>query len=150
MIIKTVKGNTEFAERLSIPIIIREYNSFHECFLSFFYRETLEHDLAILVLCRPLRFSGKVSSVCLPSKTTGSTYEKVTAIVTGWGTIEAGGEQSKVLKEADLETVSAEECREAFGKDSNGNEQITDSMLCAKADGRDACQGDSGGNGWKC
>merc|ERR1712107_947068 len=60
----------------------------------------------------------------------------------GWGTTTEGGSLARVLQKVDVPVVSDEHCRDSYGQ-----EDITDSMICAGLDqgGKDSCQGDSGG-----
>ena len=77
--------------------------------------------------------------MCLPNQK-GEAYDNVLATVTGWGTLSQGGQQSDVLMGVNVNTIGNTEC------DSNyGGGVIKDNMICAKAPGKDACQGDSGG-----
>jgi len=76
--------------------------------------------------------------VCLPPSV--QEYEGVTALVSGWGTTSSGGKQPNTLMVANVTIISHSDCKKLYGGD-----LISDSMLCARAPGRDACQGDSGG-----
>lgn len=100
---------------------------------------TNEHDVAILTLCTPITFSPTVGPVCLPEQP-GEAYDDVLSTVTGWGTLSLGGIQSDVLMGVDVTTIGNAECDSDYG-----GGIIQDSMICAKAPGKDACQGDSGG-----
>ena len=64
-------------------------------------------------------------------------------VITGWGRTSQGGKLSSVLREAKVPIVSEGECRMNYGRDG----LITSNMLCAgfRSQGKDACQGDSGG-----
>merc|ERR1711928_332080 len=57
------------------------------------------------------------------------------------GTTE-GGSLARVLQKVDVPVVSDEHCRDSYGQD-----DIADSMICAGLDqgGKDSYQGDSGG-----
>ena len=59
--------------------------------------------------------------------------------MSGWGTLSSGGYQPDELMEVNVTTIDNTECNTAYGGD------ITDSMICAKGERKDACQGDSGG-----
>ena len=67
-------------------------------------------------------------------------YDDVLSTVTGWGTLFEGGPQSNVLMGVDVNTIGNTECDADYG-----GGIIKESMICAKAPGKDACQGDSGG-----
>jgi len=100
---------------------------------------TNAHDIAILTLCKPVTFTPKVGPVCLPEQQ-GDAYDDVLSTVTGWGTLSLGGPQSDVLMGVDMNTIGNTECDSDYG-----GGVIDNSMICAKAPGKDACQGDSGG-----
>eukprot|EP00092_Neocalanus_flemingeri_P047184 GFUD01053379.1.p1 GENE.GFUD01053379.1~~GFUD01053379.1.p1 ORF type:complete len:218 (+),score=62.45 GFUD01053379.1:775-1428(+) len=100
---------------------------------------TQDHDLSILTLCTPITFRKDASPVCLPSQS-GPSYEGMVSTVTGWGTNSSGTLfQPNELMKVDVTTIDNTECNTAY---SGG---ITESMICAKGEGKDACQGDSGG-----
>ena len=81
--------------------------------------------------------------VCLPSLP-GPSYDNVLATVSGWGTLQSGGYQPDQLVEVNVTTMDNTECEDFYA----GYEEITDNMICASGDGKDSCQGDSGGR--KC
>merc|ERR1719320_1158584 len=57
------------------------------------------------------------------------------------GALASGGSSPDSLREVNVTTMGNAECQEFY----EGNEDITDNMLCAASGGKDACQGDSGG-----
>ena len=61
------------------------------------------------------------------------------ATVTGWGTLQSGGNQPAALNEVDVIVQTNDQCNSAYGGG------ITDNMICAADAGKDSCQGDSGG-----
>ena len=65
-----------------------------------------EHDIAIIILAKPLTFSDKIRPVCLPSSE-DNVYvgEKVTHM--GWGMTGYMSEQSPTLKHVDLKVAQA-------------------------------------------
>ena len=86
------------------------------------------------------------------------------AVVSGWGTLSTGGSTPTVLHEVTINTMSNSQVRNTImhtnlehhptllqctgsSTDYSGSD-ITARMLCASASGKDACQGDSGGD-WK-
>ena len=127
------------------------------------------HDLALLTLCQPLQWRMEVQPVCLPPP--DLTPPGLSATVTGWGSLHSGGPQPDKLQAVNVTSIANTECDQvgtvllqytlslslslslsdiccntapllqAYG----GGGVITESMLCARAPGRDACQGDSGG-----
>jgi len=108
---------------------------------------TMSNDLALVKLDSPMRNSGCVGSVCLPLA--GRDVQPGTKCwISGWGTLRSGGDQPNILQQAEVTTMSNEECVNKKG--GYTAEQIDETMLCAQ--GRtesghiiDGCQGDSGG-----
>ena len=100
-----------------------------------------DNDFGLVRLAKPVTFSRRVQPVCLPAPATN--YDRVAAVVSGWGTTRSGGAQPATLHEATVSTRPNSECRGAGTAYSA--EQITASMICAAGPGRDSCQGDSGG-----
>jgi len=100
-----------------------------------------DNDFSILRLASPLNFSSTVSPVCLPSDV-NVTFTGEVATVTGWGSLGEGKQMSSILQEVNVSVVSNAACNAA---PKPYKESITDTMLCARAPGKDACQGDSGG-----
>jgi len=107
---------------------------------------TFSNDYALAKLESPMNFGDCVGSVCLP-------IEGVDVVpgqkcwITGWGTLNSGGQQSNTMQEAEVSIVGNVDCMNMSGYQAG---QIDESMICAQgsnADGsiRDACQGDSGG-----
>lgn len=62
------------------------------------------------------------------------------AVVSGWGTLTAGGSSPDVLMAVTVPLVSDDECNDDYSGDVYG-----DNMICAGESGKDSCQGDSGG-----
>lgn len=101
------------------------------------------NDIALLKLARPAILRQGVGTACLPTalELSANSVENKQCWVSGWGTLESGGEKSNVLMETRIPIISEQRCMQAypFGID-NG-------MMCAGVEqgGRDSCQGDSGG-----
>lgn len=57
----------------------------------------------------------------------------------GWGTDSFGGKTSSVLQKTWLQVIDNQQCAQSFGN------RIQASHICTYAQGRDACQYDSGG-----
>jgi hypothetical protein len=62
------------------------------------------------------------------------------AIVAGWGTTKYGGQTTNRLQEVTVNVVGDGACHDAYGSDLDPAV-----MLCAAAQGKDSCNGDSGG-----
>ena len=68
-------------------------------------------------------------------------YPGINVTVIGWGSEYYGGPTSDVLREVEVDIMDQSECEEKF----TGILSITESMICASRQGKDACEGDSGG-----
>jgi len=104
---------------------------------------TSDLDIGLIKLQTPMEMTSCVGTVCLP---TADVAPGTSCMISGWGTLSAGGRSPTILQEAAVTVMSNQECR----RTGYGSSQITDSMLCAQgktSDGKitDACQGDSGG-----
>ncbi|KAM0734717.1 Clotting factor G beta subunit [Formica fusca] len=96
------------------------------------------NDIALIRLQHPIEINENVKPICLPHKE--SDYEGHYVKVTGWGRVRREGDTSRFLRQATLKVMSWAACRNtSFG------EHVTESMICAYSDNKDACQGDSGG-----
>ncbi|KAG7211727.1 hypothetical protein KM043_010973 [Ampulex compressa] len=108
----------------------------HEAFESDYLHDT--NDISLIRLKYPVEFNENVRPACLPYK--GSDYSGQNVKVTGWGRVTTHGGASRFLRQATLKVMPFEICANtSFG------EHLTESMLCAYNDNKDACQGDSGG-----
>jgi secreted trypsin-like serine protease len=109
---------------------------------------TLENDVALLELSKPLILSSARRTAAIPLFTpadsaAGLDAPGTMATISGWGTTsEGGGSLPASLKFAQVPLVSDETAREVYG-----DGEIADSMLGAgfEEGGVDTCQGDSGG-----
>lgn len=106
----------------------------------------MDFDVALLVLdgeSEKKPIIPRKSEMCFEDPAANCSFGKVL----GWGVREEGVMNSTAfwLEEVMVPLWSREKCREAYGKDEHGNEIITDSMVCAGEEGKDACQRDSGG-----
>merc|ERR1719500_1476296 len=103
---------------------------------------TITNDICILDLEEAADFSSSViDSISLPYD--GEEYSAGTmCTVSGWGTPGSGGSLASTLMKVDVPVVSDDDCRDSYGQS-----DIADSMVCAGLDagGKDSCQGDSGG-----
>merc|ERR1712045_78852 len=107
-----------------------EYDSFN-----------INNDICMLTLEGTISMGSNVATISIPYSM--EEYDEGTVCtVTGWGTTTEGGSLARVLQKVDVPVVSDEHCRDSYGQS-----DITDSMICAGLDqgGKDSCQGDSGG-----
>jgi len=100
---------------------------------------TTENDIAVLVLSSPVDMYAhpNIKPACLPTTETKADLYGRNAVVSGWGTVSAGGLQTSHLHEVIVNILSG--CGNVGG--------ITADMVCAGLleGGKDSCQGDSGG-----
>jgi len=123
--------------------------------LAFDYK-TYDDDFALLTLCEPAKFNINVQPICLPSLPAKS-YEGVQATVSGWGVeFNDATEQPTQILEANVTTIPNSECSARYSRvpkqdfinadfDNDFSGEITNNMICAWREGKDACEGDSGG-----
>ena len=111
-------------------------------------KDTRDSDFAIVHLEIPVETTKRATPACLPKASwEGDFLAGKSMTVSGWGTLEAGGLQPKVLHSVKVPGITQAECSEAY----SGIYRVLKSMLCAgdvDEGGIDACQGDSGGKSW--
>ena len=118
--------------------------------------DTFENDIAILRINKKVEINRSVKPICLPFQNDSSGRNKesrqlddeTTAVVIGWGTTSFGGPKSSILREVDIKIENTDRCARAYSDfDSNESRNtILPTMLCAGDNGKDSCQGDSGGS----
>ena len=96
------------------------------------------NDFALLRLGQCQDFNKGVAPACLPADDSRD-FSGTVATVTGWGKLRSGGDSPRILQEVDLDVMTNDECKGAYGS------RITGEMICASRKGKDSCQGDSGG-----
>lgn len=100
---------------------------------------TLSHDIGLLRLKNPLRFSKKIKPVHLAKPNMKLPKQ---LLVSGWGAItESSNKPSEILRGVFVSRVSHKTCRHQFRNDF----PVSRLVICAASKGKDACQGDSGG-----
>lgn len=101
------------------------------------------HDIALLRLRTPIRFTQMVRPICLGPMSFSSSLLRSgsVAVVSGWGRLRFQGRSATVLQKVELPYVDRTVCMES------SSDQITHFMFCSGVSGaqKDACQGDSGG-----
>ncbi|XP_072016599.1 neurexin-1-like [Amphiura filiformis] len=110
----------------------------------YFDKETFDSDIALLKLRQHVTYTDYISPLCLPNEIQAQALIRAgkKGFVTGWGEIVDQGDYSRDLKRVRLSIIAQEDCGNAHARN---NHVITSTMFCAKANGRDACRGDSGG-----
>lgn len=104
-----------------------------------FNRTTVDFDIALIVLDRPLVFSINVQPATLP-EFDYDLASNTTVWVSGWGYAFPGQTPPEHLQAVDVQTVEQQLCVDAYRVE---NLTITDNMFCAGAygvGGRDSCQ----------
>ncbi|XP_046404252.1 trypsin alpha-like [Ischnura elegans] len=97
----------------------------------------LDGDISIIEVSPPFEFGRGVQPIALPDSDMDVAVGS-SADVSGWGTTSDDGYLPDHLRHVFLQIIDQDECNQAYG-------YITDTMMCAKAPGKDSCQGDSGG-----
>ncbi|XP_036746745.2 transmembrane protease serine 9 isoform X1 [Manis pentadactyla] len=102
---------------------------------------TLDFDVAMLELARPLAFNKYIQPVCLPLAIQKFPVGRK-CVISGWGnTQEGNATKPDILQRAWVGIVDQKACSTLY------NFSLTDRMVCAGflEGGVDSCQGDSGG-----
>ncbi|KAJ8667234.1 hypothetical protein QAD02_008896 [Eretmocerus hayati] len=99
------------------------------------------HDVALLMLSRPINFSDKAKTIELFGSEE-TVDEGIVANLTGWGTLEEDGPSPDILYYVDEPVVSKTSCSEAYSAYGG----IPKGQICAGSPqgGRGACMGDGG------
>jgi len=103
-----------------------------------FNENTNNHDLALIKLSsrsalKPVPLIGASNKLAKPG---------TAATVIGWGLLEEGGGASNKLMQVTVPIISNDSCSAYYNL---GGISLTDNMICAGINGKDSCQGDSGG-----
>ncbi|XP_012250657.2 trypsin-1-like [Athalia rosae] len=104
-----------------------------------FDTNSYNHDVALLKLRRPVKFSKTIRPICLPQS--GSDPAGKQGTVVGWGRTSEGGTLPSQANEVQVPILSLTQCRQMKYRAN----RITNNMLCAGRGSQDSCQGDSGG-----
>uniref|UniRef100_A0A672QHK1 Coagulation factor IX n=1 Tax=Sinocyclocheilus grahami TaxID=75366 RepID=A0A672QHK1_SINGR len=106
-------------------------------------RSLYNHDIALLKLKGPVKFSDYALPICLGSKDfiENLLRSAENSLVSGWGRLRYGGIESKTLRKVELPYVDRTECK------GSSTYTISRFMFCAgySTVRKDSCQGDSGG-----
>ncbi|KPP65615.1 chymotrypsin-like precursor-like [Scleropages formosus] len=104
----------------------------------YYNAQNFNNDITLLRLSTPAQYTTRVSPVCLATTST-NVPAGTRCVTTGWGKT-ATTSSPRYLQQTALPIISQAQCRQYWGQN-----QITDSMICAGASGVSSCQGDSGG-----
>ncbi|XP_023287913.1 transmembrane protease serine 9 [Orussus abietinus] len=123
--------NTEaVAVMRAVSTIIRHRN---------FDMNSYNHDVALLKLRRPVKFSKTIKPVCLPQSEADPAGKEGTVV--GWGRTKEGGMLPGEVQEVQVPILSLQQCKQMKYRAN----RITGNMICAGRGKQDSCQGDSGG-----
>uniref|UniRef100_H2VCD9 Peptidase S1 domain-containing protein n=1 Tax=Takifugu rubripes TaxID=31033 RepID=H2VCD9_TAKRU len=126
-------GANKYEEKRSVSEIIihPQYND-----------TTLDNDIALVKLHSPVTFSDHIRPICLASNSS-QFYNPASCWVTGWGKDNKSGDRAPPpLQQARVPVVGNAPCSCSYLQ---ANKSITDKMICARPEGKAACQGYSGG-----
>ncbi|OXU29928.1 hypothetical protein TSAR_004391 [Trichomalopsis sarcophagae] len=113
-----------------------DYLTFHKKFSL----QKLANDIAMIHVNSDIRFNEKVQPIALPDYDVSKVDTSV--VLTGWGTLRAGGPIPNSLQEIDLKIISQEACNHSW----SSKYPITESHICTLTKvGEGVCHGDSGG-----
>lgn len=107
--------------------------------------KTLENDLALIKLKKPVPFREDIQPICLPG--INEDFTSLDGFATGWGLTDFDKRQlPETLQIVKLPIISNKRCQSLYRK-AGHDKKITDQDLCAgyAKGGMDACEGDSGG-----
>ena len=115
-------------------------------------RSSADYDIAIIELKEPVKINKFIDTACLPMI---EPNDEKTVLISGWGStrqknvsISRNKQDSSILQKAAVNIVERKKCQEKYDVPNNiygQTGEITDRMICAASEGKDACQGDSGG-----
>lgn len=105
---------------------------------------TVDNDIAMLRLAKPVKFSTYILPACLPTKNLAERMlhrNGTVTVVTGWGKDNETSQRPKTLNFIEIPIVDNKECSRHMMNN------LTQNMLCGGVLGqiKDACEGDSGG-----
>ncbi|XP_016058267.1 PREDICTED: serine protease 42 [Miniopterus natalensis] len=129
---------------MSVVVPVKKIVSYPQ----FSTRGAIRHDLALLQLVYPVKFTMTIQPVCIPQETF-KVEDGARCWVTGWGRKEEFGPPllSNTLQKTDRYIVCSESCNHLLQMSiPTSEDMVLEGMLCGyKGAGKDSCQGDSGG-----
>ncbi|XP_068113936.1 trypsin-like [Hyperolius riggenbachi] len=126
--IATTEGTEQFINSAKV-IRPASYNS-----------RTIDNDIMLVKLASPATLNSYVKAVSLP---TGCAAAGTSCLISGWGnTLSSGTNMPNQLQCLSAPILTSAQCSSAYPG------QITSNMICVGylEDGKDSCQGDSGGS----
>ncbi|XP_053999578.1 chymotrypsin-1-like [Hylaeus anthracinus] len=100
---------------------------------------SIANDIALLRVSKPIAFKANVKAIPLA---TGNVADGAACVLSGWGTLRAGGSVPNKLQYADLRVEGLSKCQQAW----KGVATVQSTQICTFTKvGQGACNGDSGG-----
>ncbi|XP_055910857.1 uncharacterized protein LOC129945223 [Eupeodes corollae] len=109
------------------------------------------NDIALLYLDRNVKFSDKITPICIPFEPQFRSKNLIglNPFVAGWGKTQEGGTSAKILQELQVPVYENSVCKDLYKKQNTylSEKQFDNAIICAGdlGGGKDTCQGDSGG-----
>ena len=107
------------------------------------------NDIAIIQLKESVKLNKYIGTACLPMV---EYPDDKTVIISGWGSttqrnLSSKASPSTILQKASVKIVNRKICQRMYDVPNQfgSTAKIDDGMICAASEGKDACQGDSGG-----
>ncbi|XP_032686399.1 serine protease persephone-like [Odontomachus brunneus] len=130
------------------PLPVQEANILAIVIHPTYYSGGLFHDIAVLVLEKPVVYSTNILPICLPEQ--GMVFTAGTRCYgTGWGSSSLGpeGKYQAELRKVNVPIVDHAECQTRLRSTRLGQHfQLHGSFICAGGEAnRDTCRGDGGG-----
>lgn len=107
----------------------------------FFNSDTFDFDVALMLLNSTIIMDGVKKKIIQMPFFGAPVFPQTEVIVSGWGETQNVNESNEVLRSVSLKVMSHAECNKLYASEGG----ITLRMVCAFADGKDSCIGDSGG-----
>lgn len=116
------------------------------------YNDYDRNDIGLIKLKKPIQFTDKVSSLCLPNNllANGNPMDRVShkpLRAVGWGAQKFKDYNStpEALSEVDIQYLDLDECINHYWVPEDSTPMVVSTNMCAFSPGKDTCQGDSGG-----
>ncbi|XP_018378020.1 PREDICTED: venom serine protease 34-like [Trachymyrmex cornetzi] len=97
-----------------------------------------QNDVAVVMVNSIISFSEEVGPACLPFEHQSDSFAGSNVDLLGWGLTEFTGMKSKTLQKVTVTVITNRQCRQQYPG-------ILNNHICTYAEGKDACQFDSGG-----